>query len=37
LAVHEDIGHLITMQRVTRAMVDALVADVAAARAATSP
>jgi histidine decarboxylase len=31
LAVHEDIAHLITMQHVTPAMVDAIVADVAGA------
>lgn len=29
LAVHEDIAHLITMQHITRAMVDQIVADVA--------
>lgn len=28
LALHDDVGHLITMQHVTRAMVDAIVADV---------
>jgi len=37
LAVHEDIGHLITMQHVTRAMVDAIVAQVAAASAVAKP
>ena len=37
LAVHEDIAHLITMQHVTRDMVDAIVADVAASVTPTSP
>jgi len=37
LAVHEDIGHLITMQHVSRAMVDAIVADVVAGSPASQP